>query len=323
MLDTRLRAAIVGLGQVGMLFDQEAERTSHGEHWTHFSAYEALKSTYTLVAVVDPDIKKRQLAVARNPKLRAYGNVEDLLSSMKIDVVSVCTPDETHLNMLEKLTDKCAAIFLEKPVCGENELNKAKELIEKCRNNRIAIRINYYKRFEPLVRKAKEILWGKNVMNVAVRYSGPFLAVGSHAVNLMLAFAPNVKLMHALCHQNTEGGGYTAGFMGSGGQAAQTIYCGNRNNLIFTCEINWDGGALHLERNLSKLRSYIFTKSTRYANYNELEFEYECEAEHSNQRFVGYLEELANEVRTGNRDYSSLESALETQSMMEQIIKSA
>ena len=58
----RFRSAIVGLGQVGMMFDKDPKRKGV---WTHFRAYERLEELYDLVAVCDPDVQKLQCAMER------------------------------------------------------------------------------------------------------------------------------------------------------------------------------------------------------------------------------------------------------------------
>jgi predicted dehydrogenase len=319
MNSTRLRAAIVGLGQVGLMFDEEAERRASGEIWTHFSAYQALKAIYEVVALVDPDPAKRALAVARSPAAQIFSSVDEMLSAVDVDVVSVCTPDATHLEIVGKLLGKCRGIFLEKPLCSAGELSLAEAVLAECRATNTALRANYYKRAEPLVIQALADIGIAEARSVVVRYSGPFAAVGSHALNLMLAFAPTAELISSVHHCADEGDGYSGFFrFGEQGTAA-TLYCGSRNDLVFSCEINHSKGMVVIERNLSRLRSYHFRKSSRYAGYRELEFEGEAGDFPPARRFTGYLEELFAELGSGRRDYVNAAAALKTQELMAQI----
>ncbi len=314
-----LRSAIVGLGQVGLLFDQEPQRRASGEIWTHFSAYEALGEDCHLVAAVDPDPGRRELALMRDPNIRVFANVEAMISSEELDVVSVCTPESTHLEIAEKLIGRCRGIFLEKPLCTANEIGRAEHLLASCRRSATALRVNYYKRGEPLVIRTREIVGLARIANVAVRYSGPFAAVGSHALNLMLAFAPDAELVSSVLHRHPEGDGYSSFFRTASGAMAQTLYCGPRNDLVFSCEINHSEGMVVVERNLSRLRCYRFQQSDRYAGYRELEFNSQLEASDAARRFVDYLEQICREIRSGNRDYGNADAALATQRLMSEI----
>ena len=62
----RLKIAIVGLGQIGLLFDEEPKRQEVGEIWTHLSAYLKLEELYEVVAAVDTDPSKFPLIKKRD-----------------------------------------------------------------------------------------------------------------------------------------------------------------------------------------------------------------------------------------------------------------
>ena len=51
-----------------------------------------------------------------------------MLKNVKVDVVSICTPDSNHLQCLRKLKNKVRGIFLEKPICSINEIKEAKNI---------------------------------------------------------------------------------------------------------------------------------------------------------------------------------------------------
>jgi hypothetical protein len=143
--------------------------------------------------------------------------------------------------------------------------------------------------------------------------------VGSHALNLMLAFAPTAELISSVRHSADKGDGYSGFFRFGESATAATLYCGERNDLVFSCEVNHSKGMVVIERNLSRLRAYQFRKSGRYAGYRELEFEEEVGDFPPARRFTGYLEELFAELGSGRRDYANAAAALKTQELMSQI----
>ena len=73
----KLKVAIVGLGQIGLLFDEEPKRQELGEIWTHVSAYLKLGELYEIVAAVDTDPSKFSLIKKRIPKVKCYLSIED------------------------------------------------------------------------------------------------------------------------------------------------------------------------------------------------------------------------------------------------------
>ncbi|MBW2003580.1 MAG: Gfo/Idh/MocA family oxidoreductase [Deltaproteobacteria bacterium] len=315
----RLKAAIIGLGQVGILFDEEPERRGSVETWTHFTAYERLSDIYELVCAVDPDASRREKALKRKPGLRVYETVEAMLDRENLDVVSICTPDEFHLDCLRILKNDVKGIFLEKPLCGLDALKEAIDITTELRARGVCVRVNFYKQEEPLFIKMLQHAAGQRIVHVSVHYSGPFTAVGSHALNSLLVVLPEIRVVAASRYIHPEGNGYSAFMSGADGIYADLVYCGNRHNLIFEMEIITDRGKYILERNLSVLRSYRFEKSKRYQGYREL-VPLEVIRETGNfRRFIFPLEEIAKEIASGRPDYRNLENALKTQLIMEEI----
>lgn len=323
MTDARLRAAIVGLGQVGLLFDEEAERSASGEIWTHFTAYQRLAQYYDLVAAVDPDLERQRIALRRHPSLRVYRTLEEMLDKHELDVVSICTPDATHLELAEALVGRCRGIFMEKPIAGLEQLQEAAATVQRIRTAGISFRVNFYKRQEPMVRLVRETMGDRRIASIVVKYSGPFLAVGSHALNLLLQFLPEARTIGAVRHPHAEGDGYSGFLAGPSGSTGQLLYCGPRHALNFSAEILHEGGSFCIERNLSRLRRYAYRPSERYKGYRELEFDDELSTGSGAERFVDFLAEIAAELSSGQRDHSSLEDALATQQLMSAISRHA
>ena len=85
-----------------------------------------------------------------------------MLDNIDVDVVSVCTPDLFHLQCLRSLVGRVRGVFLEKPVCGIDEIEDANSLISEFKETKTCIRVNYYKTHEPLFRKAIDYLSQKH-----------------------------------------------------------------------------------------------------------------------------------------------------------------
>ena len=139
----RLRAAIVGLGQVGMLFDDDPSRD---RTWTHFSAYERLSDRFELVAVCDPDPARRATAADRRPAVCAFAALDEMLDSEPFDVISICTPIPLHARQVEACAPHARAIVCEKPLSAD--VPAAESAVGACAASGTLLAVNYYKRFE-------------------------------------------------------------------------------------------------------------------------------------------------------------------------------
>lgn len=312
----KLKAAIVGLGKVGIVFDDDPKRKASGEIWTHFSAYQRLDEFYDIVAVVDSDISKFDRARTRIPHILCFSSVEEMLSEIEVDVVSICTPDALHLTCIKSMVGHVKGIFLEKPFSSLSEINEARRLTDEMKRAGTCIRVNYYKKKEPLFVKASDYMDLKDNVHSSLRYSGPFDAVGSHGLNLLISLAPNLEFIRSFRFSKKEGDGLSALFQGNGNQVAELIYCGPRHKLIFELDIIGKNGRVMLEENFSSLRIYEYKNSKRYSGYKELVSVKNEHALLKSERFVPFLVELREEVLKKHPSYENLSEALKTQELM-------
>jgi predicted dehydrogenase len=242
-----------------------------------------------------------------------------MLDNVDIDVVSVCTPDLYHLQCLRDLVGRVRGIFLEKPVCGVSEIEGAGALISQVKEMKTCIRVNYYKTHEPLFRKAIDYLSEQENFYLSVKYSGPFEAVGSHALNLLVFLNPKIQCTKSFRFNHKEGDGVSALFEFEEKGLAELIYCGPRHNLIFELDVVGRDRRILLEKNFSSLRLFEYRPSARYEGFNEIELSGEETLLSNTNRFTLHLKALAEEVRSNQPDYSNWDEALKTQKLMAQI----
>jgi len=315
----KLKVAIVGLGQIALLFDEEPKRKQFGEIWTHLSAYLKLEELYEVVAAVDTDPAKFHMIKKRISGIKCFLSIEEMLDNVDIDVVSVCTPDLYHLQCLRALVGRVRGIFLEKPVCGISEIEGASSLIAEFKETKTCIRVNYYKTHEPLFRKAIDYLSEQPSSYVSVKYSGPFEAVGSHALNLLVFLNPTIQCIKSFRFNNKEGDGVSAFFEYEEQGLAELIYCGPRHNLIFELDVVGRDRRILLEKNFSSLKLFEYRPSLRYEGFHEIELSGEENLLSNTNRFTLHLKALAREVRSNHPDYSNWDEAFKTQQLMTQI----
>lgn len=258
-----LRAGIVGLGRVGMLFDDDAKRD---RVWTHFSAYERLADRFDLVAVAEPDEERRQRALARRPPVAAFGTLDELLDA-SLDVVSLCTPPELHAEQLAACAGRVRAVVCEKPLAAR--LDEAAEALAACAAAGTLVAVNYYKRYETAVRAAAALLAAGEigvVRTAVVLYAGPLDSVGSHAVDLLDFLVGPLEIEHVV--DAAAGPGASLRF--GDGAVAMFAATGPREDLVFEVDLHCNEGRLRLLDNCSRLEISRFERSDRYGGYREL-----------------------------------------------------
>ena len=154
---------------------------------------------------------------------------------------------------------------------------------------------------------------------VSVKYSGPFEAVGSHALNLLVFLNPTIQCVKRFKFHHNEGEGISAFFDFEGQGLAELIYCGPRSNLIFELDVVGKARRILLEKNFSSLKLFEYRPSTRYEGFNEIELVEEEILVANTNRFTLHLKALEKDIRSGHPDYSNWDEAFKTQQLMAQI----
>lgn len=147
-----LRAALIGCGKIGVEFADEARVGVY----SHVCAYAACPRT-ELVAVCDTDADKAERA-AHRWNARSYADPGRLLAETRPEIVSLCTPDDTHAALLDMIlrADGVKAVLAEKPLALE--LADARRLVALARRRGIRLAVNYSRRFAPGHRELAEQL---------------------------------------------------------------------------------------------------------------------------------------------------------------------
>src|SRR5262245_50029064 len=94
----KFRAALIGCGQIGSQFTEDPLAASMGVS-THAQAYHCCPDT-KLVAVCDVKLNKAKDCAARWQVPAAYDDPLQLLLQEQPQIVSICTPDATHYELV-------------------------------------------------------------------------------------------------------------------------------------------------------------------------------------------------------------------------------
>jgi predicted dehydrogenase len=310
----KYRAAIVGLGQVGLLFDLDSKRKGV---WTHFSAYETLNDKYDLVAVCDINTHNCILASERKPSLRVYSDIAGMMSSEKLDVVSICTPPEYHSGQISFLSNKTKAIICEKPL--DSNLDGCQNSLNLCNQHKTIVAVNYYKRFEGCIPQVKKILDDRvigDITTATTYYSGPLDAVGSHAINLLQFLFGSIDFVYGV---RCNGEIYNITFKTKENAIVNLVSTGGRESLVFETDIIGVKGRIRVLDNNDSFELYKFEESKRYSGYEELNT-IDIKMDIHNERFLPMFEDVYKDLEGGGSNgYLSGINALDTQIMLDVI----
>src|SRR4051794_6392108 len=89
-----------------------------------------------LVAMADPDAAARQRVHARL-KVPVHAEVRDLLRDPKVEVVSICTPPATHVDLAEQAAEAGKHVLVEKPLALDAAA--ARGVVELCARRRVLL----------------------------------------------------------------------------------------------------------------------------------------------------------------------------------------
>jgi myo-inositol 2-dehydrogenase/D-chiro-inositol 1-dehydrogenase len=124
-----LRFAILGAGRIGQVHARAVSGTPGAK----------------LVAIADP------VAAAAKAVQDAYGcdirTIDNILGSTDVDAVVICTPTDTHADLIEKFTNSGKAVFCEKPV--DLSLARVKACLKVVAANKGTVMVGFNRRFDP------------------------------------------------------------------------------------------------------------------------------------------------------------------------------
>ena len=124
-----LRFAILGAGRIGQVHARAVAGTPGAK----------------LVAIADPVASAAQAVKA------AYGcdirSIDAIAASADVDAVVICTPTDTHADLIERFTSLGKAVFCEKPV--DLSLARVQACLKVVAANKGTVMVGFNRRFDP------------------------------------------------------------------------------------------------------------------------------------------------------------------------------
>jgi predicted dehydrogenase len=179
-----LPALVVGCGAVGSQYD---EGRAGDLPLTHAGAYRAHEAT-RLDAGVDPDPDARR-RFEEHWGIPCYPELDAALAEHQPTIISVCTPFETHLAVVDQALGAGArALWVEKPLATTH--SEGEKMVAACARAGAALQVNFLRRFDPFHQSVAKILDNTTapLLHADFRFSGSLRDFGSHAFDLFRWF---------------------------------------------------------------------------------------------------------------------------------------
>jgi len=199
MAEKTYKAAIIGCGNIASLYDTQ----DSGQVSTHAGAYTS-HPRFSLVSACDIDSKRLSDFGKRWNVSALYKDMEKMLSEMRPEVVSICTPTQLHYDhLLVAVKYVPKAIICEKPLSTDPV--QARYIVETCEKKSIPLFVNYVRRWSgPIHRLKDEIASGRfgKPVRVVGAYSKGLFHTGSHMIDMLDYFFGKPRFKRLISEKN-------------------------------------------------------------------------------------------------------------------------
>lgn len=260
------KAAVIGCGKIGSEFSDDPK--SQGNIYAHTHAYMECPDT-NLVAVCDNDDVKADKC-GRRWGVKAYRSYTEMINYEKPEIVSVCTPDDTHYNIMIDLIELARAreypkgIILEKPVATSlQDALCIRDVLEGSKTG-VTVLVNYPRRYVSCRLKLLVGSIGKPLY-ISGLYSGNIIHNGTHFIDLARYLLGEIKFVGIGTHGlNTSEIIFENGCVGTLNGFPDIPYT------LFEINIIGDGGRVTMNESGHTVERYVVEESEYYSGYKSL-----------------------------------------------------
>jgi len=322
----KYKAAIIGLGQVGSLFDDDPKRKGI---WTHAGAYRAVERV-ELVAGADISEERRRRFAQRWGVGRVYSSYQEMLRQESLDLVSIASPTEMHYQMaMEAAQAGVKGIFLEKPMASQ--VWQAREILGLCQKKGVVLAVNHTRRWDDnyIVPSAmlNEGIIGE-LRAVVAYYSSMVYNIGTHLFDVMRLYGGDVEAVRGefVSEGETSDPTISGALSFRRGARGFIVPQGKRENLLFELDLIGSKGRIRAVDNGAAVELYQFRESKNYSGYLELErapLPQSHRTAEGKDRFVAAIEDIIRCVEEGGSPACSGYDGLAALEIAEALVRSA
>ncbi len=267
------RAAVIGCGWIGsgVADDPRADGIQ-----AHAAAYSSCADTL-LVGVCDADASLALRAARRWGLSSGATEVAELLSQARPQIVSVCTPDATHAQILRQILESpdIRAVIAEKPLALD--VAEARSIVDLADARGVVLAVNYTRRFASSHIEAHErILSGALGRIVAVQglYTKGIIHNGSHWFDLARWLVGEITRVQAWQGAPGSGGSDPTCHVRltfAGGQSGVLLGLDERCYTVFEMDVLGTAGRLRIADSGMRLEWFEAAPSPHYSGYRSLQ----------------------------------------------------
>lgn len=261
------RAGIIGCGKIGCLSLDDSKKTGI---WTHAGVY-AESARTELVAIADP--QKTILDACRERWLvpNTYLDFKEMIEKENLDVVSICTPSNLHIEVLMKCIPHVRAVFCEKPISLSVEEGFA--MVRACKDRVLAI--NHTRRWEHCYKLARQRVRSDSfgaVSGAHCWYSGGISNMGTHVFDTLRFLLGEAEWVWAApARSDNTNDPNLSGAIGFGGGFVCTLTgTSTGERMIFEIDVVGANERLRICDNGRRAELSKYTPSRQYSGYKEL-----------------------------------------------------
>jgi len=194
----RYRAALIGCGNIGSLYANDPKIQGI---YTHAGAYIACPKT-ELVSVCDIDEAKAKACAEQWKIDNYYTDIEKLLHEQQPQIVSICTVNKTHADILSILlkTAGIKGIIVEKPLALD--VKQAYQLVQLAKEKEIPVIVNYNRRYAKGHQKIKQQIENGEIgriQKISGYYTKGILHNGTHWIDLARWLVGEIESVQGFC----------------------------------------------------------------------------------------------------------------------------
>ena len=190
-MSNKYKAAVIGCGRSGSLFDLDKKRPTMTSHCGAYTTHKEIE----LIGICDSDIEKLQKSSDLWKVKNTYTDYQAMILDNHLDILSICTLPDTHSEIANFAAQNgVKAIFCEKPI--STSLIEANRMIEACKANDVLLVINHQRRWDPFFIKLKEVIeeaqYG-SLQHINFVYTRGIENSGSHLFDMLRHLFGEVK----------------------------------------------------------------------------------------------------------------------------------
>ena len=266
-----LRAAVIGCGRIGSGFADSPGLA--GDVATHAEAYVRSGATQ-LFAVCDSDASAAEKCGARW-HAKSFTDIGELLNEAQPEIVSICTPDETHFDIARAVLEAPSvhAILCEKPLA--TTIDDGDALLAMAREAGKTVGVAYGRRYANNFQALQQYIAAGEIGRIVAAsgwYGKGVLHNGSHWFDLVRMLIGEVEWVEAADRLREGGSDPTLDVTLAtvSGAVAKLRGSDSESFTMFEMDLLGDHGRIEIRDSGHRIELFKAGPSPRYGGYTEL-----------------------------------------------------